>query len=132
MNPASSKLIDLVFGLLYGCDLIYSRMPRPREDLLRAAELFAGDIADLARDLPPSDIEDAFREHRRSSPFYPRPSDINKILVYTRAKRFAPPPIPKPDPAPASPGTPETAFRALKGDATARELIERLLSRSRD
>lgn len=132
MNPASGKLIDLVFALLYGCDLIYARMPRPREDLLKAAELFAGDIADMASDLPLSDIEDAFREHRRVSPYYPRPSDINKILIYSRAKRFAPPKIPEPLERPATKGMPETARRALRGDEAARELLKIILAASRE
>lgn len=134
MNSATSALVDLVFALLYGCDLIYSRMPRPRDDLLKAAEIFAGDIADMAGDLPAQDVREAFREHRKSSPYYPRPSDINRILVYIRARRFAPPPLQREKSAPGdavSRGVPEACRRALRGDEDARALLEALSNRFR-
>lgn len=119
------ELTDLCFRLLYGCDLIYARSPRPREDLLRAAEIFAGDIYELATD--PAMVEEAFREHRKSSPYYPRPSDINALLRGLRERRGSGrEPEPR-DNGGATRGMPEACLKALRGDREARDFLRKIM-----
>lgn len=121
------RLIEEVYAELYKSDLIYRGEPREGEYLERAAAVFAADVARLALELPPGSCSEAFGEHRAASPYYPRPSDINRELTFIRARVRALPPLPRSDRDRCSPETPDACYRALRGDERAKKWISDLI-----
>ncbi|WP_165178153.1 hypothetical protein [Desulfovibrio sp. ZJ369] len=100
---------------------------RSPEELALLAEIFADDLDGEN----PEAIERAFALHRRESSRFPTPAHILALLPRCRQPVQSLPPLPMECSGRKAPGLGRLVSRALRGEAAARNAMEKLIRQTR-